>query len=315
MTTPLFLIAYPHASADQTGEDGLNSQEREDTIAEANQTIFIHSTVQNRTVENNYGLLFSSVNGISLHMESSSTNEVREIENPTNQALRISYASLILFNDTDGNGVYDPGHDMVVQTIDLQAEKYASPIVGSVESQDGKQGYMLVSRSADGLLTVTTETFPTTAQVNGATVLPTTTIVGVSINSTLLPKPADHIALMTDVMTGSTGNGPATGSNSVTVKSGGNQQFVSWTPTGTVNDQQVAVRTSTKTTSNTVTIGLSYPIGNRISQGMLLGVLFGTTPLVTTGLIIGSSIAALILLGFLLAAGRREYSRAYLRRV
>ena len=308
LTTPLFLITYSHASDDQTGPDNVNGQTREDTVAEANETVFIHSTVQNRTVENNYGLRFSSAAGISLQMESSSTSEVHELENPANPTLQVTYASLVEFNDTDGNGGYDPGHDATVETINLASERYASPVVGIVESQDGKQGYMLVSPSIDGLFTVSTETFPTTVLVNGATFLPTTTIVGVAINTALLPKRSDHVALITVAMAGKT---PTTGSNTVTSRSGEDQQFFSWNPTGTVNEQPVPVRTSTQATQNSVTVGLSYPTSGRISQAMMLGVIFGTTPIVTPIVIIGSSIAAIVLLGLLLAGGRREYSRAF----
>jgi hypothetical protein len=47
---------------------------------------------------------------------------------------------------------------------------------------------------------------------------------------------------------------------------------------------------------------------------MIVGVVFGTTPLLTTAVLIGASFAALFLFGILFAAGRREYSRAYLGR-
>jgi hypothetical protein len=292
----------------------VNNQARDDTLAQSNDTVFIHSTVQNRTVENTYGLLFRSTSGISLHMESSSVNDVRQIENPANPSLNIVYESLVEFNDTDGNGAFDPGQDTVVRSVNLATESYASPQVREVMSKDGGQGWQLVSHTLDGVFTVSTETFETPSRVDGTSIPPTATRVVVTVNASRLIGSSDHIALQTVVMSSSLFDNPTASGTSITAKSGATQEYFSWNPTGSVDEHPAQVAASTQQKSGYVILNLAYPRGGVVSHNMIVGVVFGTTPLLTTTVLIGASIAALFLFGLLFAAGRREYARAYLRR-
>lgn len=313
LSTPLFFLISVHASNDQS-EDNVNNQARDDTLVRANDTVFIHSTVQNRSIENTYGLLFSSTSGITLHMESSSVNDVRQIEDPANPSLRIDYESLVEFNDTNGNGAFDPSKDTVVRSVNLATESFASPQVRPIISQDGQQGWELVSRTLDGFFTVSTETFETTTQVDGAIIPPTATRVVVTVNASRLSSNSDHLALQTVVMSTSPFDSPSTSGTSLTAKSGTTQEYFSWNPTSTVDERQALVAASTQQTNGYVVLNLAYPRGGIVSHNMIVGVVFGTTPLLTPTVLIGSSIAALFLFGILFAVGRREYSRVHFGR-
>jgi hypothetical protein len=314
LSTPLFFVISAHALDDQNSEANVNNQARDDTLAQSNETVFIHSTVQNRSIENTYGLLFSTSSGISLHMESSSVNDVRQIENPANPSLNIVYESLVEFNDTNGNGAFDPGQDTVVRSVNLATETYAIPQIREVVSKDGGQGWQLVSRTLDGVFTVSTETFETTAQIDGATIPPTATRVVVTVNASRLNSSSDHIALQTVVMSSSPFDTLTASGSSLTARSGSTQEYFSWNPTSAVDNLQAPVTGLTRQTNGYVTVNLAYPRGGIVTHDMFIGVIFGTTPLLTTTLLIGSSIAALLLFGILFVAGKREYSRAYLRR-
>lgn len=136
-----------------------------------------------------------------------------------------------------------------------------------------------------------------------------------TINASRLSGPADHLALQTLVMSSSPlENSPITTGSSLSAKSGTTQEYFSWNSTSSVDNRRVTVNASTQQASGYVTVNLAYSTGGLISHNMLVGVVFGTTPLLTTNVLIGSSIAALLLFGLLLVAGRREYSRAYLGR-
>jgi hypothetical protein len=246
-------------------------------------------------------------------MESSSVNDVRQIENPANPSLRIAYESLVEFNDTDGNGAFDP-QDTVVRSVNLATYSYASPEVKAIVSQDGRQGWQLVSRTLDGVLTVSTETFKTTARIDGTIIPPTATRVAVTVNASSLNGHFDHLALQTVVMSSSPFETPTTNGSSLTARSGTTQEYFSWSPTSSVDNRQAPVTGSTQATNGYVTLNLAYPRGGLISHNMIVGVVFGTTPLLTTTVIIGASIAALLLFGVLFGAGRREYSRVFLGR-
>jgi hypothetical protein len=247
-------------------------------------------------------------------MESSSVNDVRQIENPANPSLRIDYEVIVEFNDTNRNGAFDPGQDTVVKQVNLATESYASPEVRQVMSQDGKQGWELVSRTLDGLFTVSTETFETTAQVDGTIIPPTATRVAVTVNASRLYSSSDHLALQTVVMSSSPFDILTSNGSSLIARSGTTQEYFSWNPTSSVDDHLAQVSASTQPTNGYVTLNLAYPRGGILSHSMIVGVIFGTTPLLTTTVLIGSSLAALFLFGLLFVAGRREYSRAYLRR-
>jgi hypothetical protein len=313
LSTPLFFVISVYASNDQS-EDNVNNQARDDTLAQSNSTVFIHSTVQNRSIENTYGLLFSSTSGISLHMESSSVNDVRQIENPANPSLRIDYESVVEFNDTDGNGAFDAGQDTVVRSVNLATEGYASPEIKPVVSQDGRHGWELVSRTLDGIFTVSTDTFSTTARVDGTVIPPTATRVVVTVNASRLSGNWDHLALQTVVISSSPFDSPTTSGTSLTARSGASQEYFSWNPTSTVDERQAQVAALTQQTNGYVILNLAYPRGGVVSHNMIVGVVFGTTPLLTPTVLIGSSIAALFLFGILFAAGRREYSRLHFGR-
>jgi hypothetical protein len=100
-------------------------------------------------------------------------------------------------------------------------------------------------------------------------------------------------------------------SGRLSLKSGPTTEYFSWNPTSTVDNHQASVKLTAQETGNNATINLSYPKGTIISHNMVLGVIFGTTPLLTTSLLIGASIAALVLFGFIFEAGKRQYSKAY----
>jgi hypothetical protein len=247
-------------------------------------------------------------------MGSSSVNDVREIENPANPSLRIDYGSLVEFNDTDGNGAFDPGQDTVVGSVNLATESYASPVVRQVMSKDGGQGWQLVSRTLDGVFTVSTETFEMAAQVDGTIIPPTATRVAVTVNASRLSSHSDHLALQTVLMSSSPFDTPTTSGSSLTARSGTTQEYFSWNPPSAVDERQAQVAATTHQTNGYLILDLAYPRGGVVSHNMIVGVIFGTTPLLTTTVLIGSSIVALFIFGLLFAAGRREYSRAYLRR-
>jgi hypothetical protein len=239
-------------------------------------------------------------------MESSDINDIHPIANPANPSIRITYKSLIEYNDTG-----------IVQSINLETKSYARPEIEPVVSQDGRQGYELISHTVDNLFTVSTQVFPQTARLDNTSVPPTVTSISISINTSQiqLRSSSTGIALETTVISNQPFDSMSTpSSGSLSLKSGTTTEYFSWNPTSAVDNQSVPVRLTAQQASNNATISLSYPKGLIISHNMVLGVIFGTTPLLTTSLIIGASIAALVLFGLLFASGKKQYSRAYLGR-
>jgi hypothetical protein len=198
--------------------------------------------------------------------------------------------------------------------VNLATETYGSPQIREIVSKTGGQGWQLVSHTLDGVFTVSTTTFEATAQVDGTTIPPTATQVSITVNASRLNSPSDHIALQTFVISSSPFDTPTTSGSSLTAKSGSTQEYFSWNPTSSVDARQAQVASSTQRTNGYVILNLAYPRGGVVSHNMILGVVFGTTPLLTTTVLIGASLAALFLFGILFGAGRREYSRAYLKR-
>jgi hypothetical protein len=98
---------------------------------------------------------------------------------------------------------------------------------------------------------------------------------------------------------------------SLSLKSGTTTEYFSWNPTSTVDSHSAIVKITAQQASNSAAVNLSYPRGISITHNMVLGVIFGTTPLLTASLLIGASIAAIVLFGFVFVAGRRQYSRAF----
>ena len=319
LSTPLFLITTVHGSDDQSGQENVNNQTRDDTVVQSNETAFVHSTVQQKGIENTYGLLLTSNNrtGVALHMESSDINDIHPVANPANPSIRITYKNLIEYSDTNGNGAYDPGQDTAIQSINLETKSYARPEIEPVVSQDGRQGYELISHTVENLFTVSTQVFPQTAQLDNTPVPPTVTTISISINTSQiqLNNTSTGLALETNVVSNQPFDGMTTpSSGSLSLKSGTTTEYFSWNPTSTVDNHPVKVKLAAQQACNNATISLSYPKGLIISHNMVLGVIFGTTPLLTTSLLIGASIAALVLFGLLFASGKRQYSRAYLGR-
>ncbi len=262
--------------------------------------------------------MLSSTNGITLHLESSNVNDVRQVENQANPSVRIAYTSLIEFKDNNGNEGFDPNTDTIVQSFNLETQEYAKPEIRSLLSQDGTQGWELRSHTVDNMFTVATEVFRQTALVNGTVIPPTATKITIMVNNFPFrgPKdPTDRLALQTVLISRIPVQEETVPSRTgLSVRSGTTREFVSWSPTSTVDGRQVPVKSSTKTTDDTVNISLAYARGTSIIHELTLGVIFGLTPLLTSSVLVASAATAFAVFGLLFIAGRRQLSKALLGR-
>lgn len=315
-------VAYAHEEG--PGHDDVTK--REVRIDASPTAIMIRSEVENGTVENHFGLLVATqrerddhvIDGLVIHVAFSHETEVGDVENEAFLHMRIAYLALTEFVDTNGNGALDTGVDNVIRHFPLNTT-YAPLVFSEIVSQDGKQGWRIVARTAfveGGMFEVTADMFPRYAVVDGTIVPPTATKITTIINNFPFTNPGDPndrvalrvLAISKTVIEHET---PTT-EEKIRVRSATAEGFFTWAPTAQVNGVTVNVESSlTRLERPRWIINLAYPQGSTIVHDPILGFDFGETPLLTSRLLIGAAVAAIGVFGLLVFLGRRQLVRVF----
>ncbi len=318
------VFAHENGDVQRTGEQENEQEkmERQLNIFTSPTMILIRSKVENGTVENHFGMLFTTqhktetgfVNGIVIHVAFSHETEVGDVENEAFLHLRIAYLALTEFTDTNGNGALDDV-DTVIQRIPLN-KTYQPLLLSSITSEDGKNGFEVKAVTTDGLFGVTADIFPQIAVVDRTIVLPTATKITTMINNFPFSNPESRVALqlMATSRTVLEHETPTT-EERIRVRSATAQGFFTWAPTAEVDGSTVQVASSIQRLERPRwIINLAYPqVGesNRIVHDPILGFEFGATPILTGRLLIGAAIAAIAVFGVLVYLGRRQLVRVF----
>jgi len=312
-------VAYAHEEAPEH-EDATKRDVRIDASPTA---IMIRSEVENGTVENHFGLLVATQrerddhvrDGLVIHVAFSHETEVGDVENEAFLYMRIAYLALTEFVDTNGNGALDTGVDNVIKHVPLNTT-YAPLEYSSILSDDGKQGWRIVARTENGLFEVTAEMFPQYAVVDGTIVPPTATKITTVINNFPFTNPGDPndrvalriLAISKTVIEHET---PTT-EEKIRVRSATAEGFFTWAPTAQVDGVTVNVKSSlTRLERPRWIINLAYAQGSSIVHDPILGFSFGSTPILTSRLLIGAAIAATAMFGVLVYLGRRQLAGVF----
>ncbi len=161
--------------ADENGEvqgtsEQEHDQERRLSIDTSPTVVMIRSEVEDGTVENHFGLLVATqrerddhvIDGLVIHVAFSHETEVGDVENEAFLYMRIAYLALTEFVDSNGNGALDTGVDNVIRHFRLNTT-YAPLVFSEIVSEDGKQGWRIIARTAfteGGSFEVTADVFP-----------------------------------------------------------------------------------------------------------------------------------------------------------
>ena len=327
LAVSLTAVVYGHENGDiqrtrEQENEREHEMERRLDIIDTPTAILIRSKVENGTVENHFGLLVTTqhrteeasfVNGIVIHVAFSHETEVGDVENEAFLHLKIAYFRLTEFNDTNADGAYDAGVDNVVKFVDLTQKSYAPLTRANIVSDDGKPGWQITAKTTDGLFEVTADIFPQYAVVDNTIVPPTATKITTRINGFQFSNPTSRIALqlMATSRTVIEHETPTT-EEKIRVRSATAEGFFTWAPTADVDGTPVEVKSSTQRLERPRwIINLAYPQGNSIVHDPILGFDFGTTPILTSRLLIGAAIAAITVFGVLVYLGRRQLVRVF----
>lgn len=330
LAVSLTTVVYAHEDGDpqRTGEQEHEREkmERHVDITTSDTMIVIKSEVENGTVENHFGLLVATqrerddhvIDGLVIHVAFSHETEVGDVENEAFLHMRIAYLALTEFVDTNGNGALDTGVDNVIRHFPLNTT-YAPLVFSEIVSEDGKHGWRIIARTAfteGGTFEVTADMFPQYAFVNNTLVPPTATKITTIINGFPFTNPGDPnnrvalrvIAISKTVIEHET---PTT-EEKIRVRSATAEGFFTWAPTSQVDGRTVEVKSSlTRLERPRWIINLAYPQGASIVHDPILGFEFGSTPILTTRLLIGAAIAAIAVFGVLVYLGRRQLVRVF----
>lgn len=321
----LALLALPMASVAYAHEEGPehDDTERELRIDASNTAIMIRSEVENGTVENHFGLLVATQrerddhvrDGLVIHVAFSHETEVGDVENEAFLYMRIAYLALTEFVDTNGNGALDTGvdnADNVIKHVPLNTT-YAPLEYSAIVSEDGKQGWRITARTENGVFEVTADMFPQYAVVDGTIVPPTATKITTIISNFPFDRTDSRVALRVLAISKTViEHETPTTEERIRVRSATAEGFFTWSPTAQVNGQTVDVKSSlTRLERPRWIINLAYDRGSSIVHDPILGFSFGTTPILTSRLLIGAAIAATAMFGVLVYLGRRQLAGVF----
>ena len=326
LALPLASVAYADEELERNQTDERLHREVDIFRSPDGTMIVIRSEVENGTVENHFGLLVATQrerddhvrDGLVIHVAFSHETEVGDVENEAFLYMRIAYLALTEFVDANGNGALDTGVDNVIRQFPLNTT-YAPLEYATIVSDDGKQGWQIVARTAfvdGGTFEVTAEMFPQYAVVDGTIVPPTATKITTVINNFPFTNPGDPndrvalrvLAISKTVIEHET---PTT-EEKIRVRSATAEGFFTWAPTAQVDGVTVNVESSlTRLERPRWIINLAYPQGSTIVHDPILGFSFGSTPILTSRLLIGAAIAATAMFGVLVYLGRRQLAGVF----
>ena len=316
LALPMASVAYAHEEAPEHDD----ATERDVRIDASPTAIMIRSEVENGTVENHFGLLVATQrerddhvrDGLVIHVAFSHETEVGDVENEAFLYMRIAYLALTEFVDTNGNGALDTGVDNVIKHVPLNTT-YAPLQYSAVVSEDGKQGWRIVARTENGLFEVTAEMFPQYAVVDGTIVPPTATKITTVINNFPFNRTDSRVALRVMAISKTViEHETPTTEERIRVRSATAEGFFTWAPTAQVNGGTVNVESSlTRLERPRWIINLAYDRGSSIVHDPILGFSFGSTPILTSRLLIGAAIAATAMFGVLVYLGRRQLAGVF----
>ena len=316
LALPMALVAYAHEEAPEHDD----ATERDVRIDASPTAIMIRSEVENGTVENHFGLLVATQrerddhvrDGLVIHVAFSHETEVGDVENEAFLYMRIAYLALTEFVDTNGNGALDTGVDNVIKHVPLNTT-YAPLQYSAVVSEDGKQGWRIVARTENGLFEVTAEMFPQYAVVDRTIVPPTATKITTVISNFLFDRTDSRVALRVMAISKTViEHETPTTEEGIRVRSATAEGFFTWAPTAQVNGGTVNVESSlTRLERPRWIINLAYDRVSSIVHDPILGFSFGSTPILTSRLLIGAAIAATAMFGVLVYLGRRQLAGVF----
>jgi len=319
LALPMASVAYAHEEAPEH-EDATKRDVRIDASPTA---IMIRSEVENGTVENHFGLLVATQrerddhvrDGLVIHVAFSHETEVGDVENEAFLYMRIAYLALTEFVDTNGNGALDTGVDSIIKHFPLNTT-YAPLEFSTILSDDGKQGWQIIARTAfvdGGTFEVTADMFPQYAVVDGTIVPPTATKITTIINNFPFSSPESRVGLRVLAISKTViEHETPTTEEKIRVRSATAEGFFTWAPTAQVDGVTVNVESSlTRLERPRWIINLAYPQGSTIVHDPILGFSFGSTPILTSRLLIGAAIAATAMFGVLVYLGRRQLAGVF----
>jgi len=319
----LALLALPMASVAYAHEEGPehdDTTEREVRIEASPTAIMIRSEVEDGTVENHFGLLVATQrerddhvrDGLVIHVAFSHETEVGEVENEAFLHMRIAYLALTEFVDTNGDGALDTGVDNVIKHVPLNTT-YSPLQYSAIVSEDGKPGWRIMARTENGLFEVTAEMFPQYAVVDGTIVPPTATKITTVINNFPFDRSDSRVALRVLAISKTViEHETPTTEEKIRVRSATAEGFFTWAPTAQVDGVTVNVKSSlTRLERPRWIINLAYDQGSPIVHDPILGFSFGSTPILTSRLLIGAAIAATAMFGVLVYLGRRQLAGVF----
>ena len=258
------------------GDDGVGGQGDRKVDVELGQQRIVGDKA------NEIGYAFEAQNRLRIEMQ----YEGETPGEPAPLRLAVTFSHLIEFEDEDGDGIYDPGEE-VVSEEDLEGTGIGQLQYQMRTTLDGETEHVITGGTSNGMFRVTTHLSARTAMTSSGEVSPSWAKIDLVIEGYPYVRTTTRLALMTRVETQNQFSihqdaagmskylGP--GEGGIVTQNQGANAFYSWVRTASVDGQEKPVGVSTVLDDYGTRLYYAYSRGESITHDPKLGLPVGDT--------------------------------------
>lgn len=290
---------------DSVDDEKESDEERKLDIETSERSVKVESKFEIEEMENEFEIEFEAKEGVTIELKYKNETDAGDEEIDAEMELKVIFMETIEYVDIDEDGTLTEG-DEIIQIIDLEELKYSAPMVTTIQSIDGEDGYKFeLTGVKDGFVfNVTAVLFSTYALVDDTLVSPTESKITLGFEDFPFINDSSKLALRVSAVSEmEIERETEEKETEIKVESNTAEGYFNWESWALVDGNNMTVTDSTTDDGDEKYINLCYPSGTRIVHDPKIGVgikahYFPATVfvLVNTPLLIGTGIVATVML-------------------